>query len=161
MAHGGPARTCQERRPRPPWAGMLGRRARMDAMTVTVKTLEPAAEQAMPALGQRARAGAHVLARAGAAQKDKALAAIAKAVRARKTDILAANAADLAAAKAKGATAAFLDRLALDDKRVAAMADGIEVVQALADPVGTVTERWTRPNGMTIERVRVPTGSAS
>jgi glutamate-5-semialdehyde dehydrogenase len=127
-------------------------------MTVTVKTFEAAADQLMPELGQRARAGAHVLARAPAAQKDTALAAIAKAVRARRPEILAANAADLAAAKAKGATAAFLDRLALDDKRVAAMADGIEVVQALADPVGTVTERWTRPNGMTIERVRVPLG---
>ena len=55
-------------------------------------------------------------------------------------------------------TAAFLDRLALDDKRVAAMADGLDVVRALADPVGAVTERWTRPNGMTIERVRVPLG---
>ena len=57
-----------------------------------------------------------------------------------------------------GATAAFLDRLALDDKRVAAMADGVDVVRALPDPVGTVTESWTRPNGMTIERVRVPLG---
>ena len=60
--------------------------------------------------------------------------------------------------KRRGATAAFLDRLALDDKRVAAMADGVDVVRGLADPVGTVTERWTRPNGMTIERVRVPLG---
>ena len=76
----------------------------------------------------------------------------------RKAAILAANAEDVAEAKAAGATAAFLDRLALDDKRVDAMADGLDVVRALADPVGTVTERWTRPNGMTIERVRVPLG---
>ena len=83
---------------------------------------------------------------------------MAAAIRARKAAILAANAEDLAEAKAAGATSAFLDRLALDDKRVAAMADGLDVVRALADPVGAVTERWTRPNGMTIERVRVPLG---
>src|SRR5262245_46043735 len=130
----------------------------MDAMTATLKTFEAAAETIMPELGQRARQGARVLAHAPAAQKDAALDAIAQAVRARKTEILTANAEDLAAAKAKGASAAFLDRLALDDKRVVAMADGIDVVRALADPVGTVTESWTRPNGMTIERVRVPLG---
>src|SRR5262249_39144934 len=65
---------------------------------------------------------------------------------------------DLAEAKSSGATSAFIDRLALDAKRVAAMADGLDVVRSLPDPVGTVSERWTRPNGMTIERVRVPLG---
>ena len=64
----------------------------------------------------------------------------------------------MAEAKRGGANAAFLDRLALDDKRVAAMAAGVDVIRDLADPVGEVTERWTRPNGMTIERVRVPLG---
>ena len=83
---------------------------------------------------------------------------MAAAIRARKAAILAANAEDIAEAKAPAPHAAFLDRLALDDKRVAAMADGLDVVRALADPVGEVTERWTRPNGMTIERVRVPLG---
>ena len=83
---------------------------------------------------------------------------MADAVRARKADILAANAEDVAEAKASGATDAFIDRLALDDKRVAAMAEGLDVVRALPDPVGKVTESWTRPNGMTIERVRVPLG---
>ena len=99
-----------------------------------------------------------MLALAPTAQKDAALAAMAQAIRARKAKILAANAQDIAEAKAAGATAAFLDRLALDDKRVAAMAEGLDVVRALADPVGKVTESWTRPNGMTIERVRVPLG---
>src|SRR5262249_57067507 len=61
-------------------------------------------------------------------------------------------------AEASSATPAFLDRLALDDKRVAAMADGLDVVRALPDPIGKVTESWTRPNGMTIARVRVPLG---
>src|SRR5260221_557309 len=83
---------------------------------------------------------------------------IAAAIRARRAEILAANAKDVAEAKAAGATAAFLDRLALDERRIAAMADGLDVVRALADPVGVVAERWTRPNGMTIERVRVPIG---
>ena len=130
----------------------------MDAMTAKLKTFEPGAEVVMPELGRRARRGARILAQAPTAQKDAALTAIAQAIRARKAEILAANAEDVAAAKAAGATAAFLDRLALDDKRVAAMAEGIETVRALPDPVGKVTERWTRPNGMTIERVRVPLG---
>src|SRR5438105_10357384 len=112
----------------------------------------------MTEMGRRAHAAARVLALASTAQKDKALAATAQAVRAGKAEILAANAEDIAAAKASGATAAFIDRLALDERRVAAMADGLDVVRALPDPVGTVTERWTRPNGMTIERVRVPIG---
>src|SRR5712691_5817972 len=112
----------------------------------------------MTEMGRRAHAAARVLALASTAQKDKALAAMAQAVRAGKAEILAVYAEDIAAAKASGATAAFIDRLALDEKRVAAMADGLDVVRALPDPVGVVTEAWTRPNGMRIERVRVPLG---
>jgi glutamate-5-semialdehyde dehydrogenase len=129
-------------------------------MTAAVKTIESVADisAAMRELGRRARAAARVVALAPAEQKNRALAAMAAALRASKPDILAANAEDLAEAKAAGATAAFLDRLALDQRRVDAMAEGIEVVRALPDPVGKVTESWTRPNGMTIERVRVPLG---
>src|SRR5688572_15442820 len=83
---------------------------------------------------------------------------MADAVRTQAAAILAANAEDLAEAKSDTASAAFLDRLMLDEGRVAAMADGIDIVRGLPDPVGTVTESWTRPNGMTIERVRVPLG---
>jgi glutamate-5-semialdehyde dehydrogenase len=83
---------------------------------------------------------------------------MAKAVRKQATAILAANAEDIAEARAETTSAAFLDRLALDAGRVKAMAEGIEVVRELPDPVGRVTESWTRPNGMTIERVRVPLG---
>src|SRR5262245_60904599 len=144
--------------PRPPGTGMIGKWARMDTMTAPLKTVEASTDTAMSALGQQARAGARVLAHAPAAQKDKALEAIAQAIRVRRPEILAANADDLAAAKASGATSAFLDRLALDEKRVAAMADGVDAVRALPDPVGKVTESWTRPNGLTIERVRVPLG---
>jgi glutamate-5-semialdehyde dehydrogenase len=127
-------------------------------MTAQLKAFETTVDAVMPEIGLRARAAARALALASSTQKDAALAAIAKAIRARSDQILVANAEDLAAAKTSGATSAFLDRLALDRKRVIAMADGVEVVRALPDPVGTVTERWTRPNGMTIERVRVPLG---
>jgi len=127
-------------------------------MTAPLKTVEAVTDAIMPEIGQRARAAARVLALAPTAQKDQALAAMSGAIRARKDKVLAANAKDIAEAKAAGATSAFLDRLALDDKRVAAMAEGLDVVRALADPVGKVTESWTRPNGMTIERVRVPLG---
>jgi glutamate-5-semialdehyde dehydrogenase len=129
------------------------------AMTAPLKTVEGSnIATLMAEIGERARSVARVLALATTAQKDRALAAMAAAIRARKAQILGANAEDMAEAKASGATSAFLDRLALDERRVAAMAEGLDVVRALADPVGTVTERWTRPNGMTIERVRVPIG---
>jgi glutamate-5-semialdehyde dehydrogenase len=129
-------------------------------MAAPLKTIEGNADiaAAMRDIGRRAKAAAHVLALAAAAQKDRALGAMAAAVRARKKDILAANADDLAEAKAAGASAAFLDRLALNDARVEAMAEGLDAVRGLPDPVGKVTESWTRPNGMTIERVRVPLG---
>ena len=127
-------------------------------MTAPLKTVEADTAAVMPEIGQRARKAARVLALASTAQKDKALGAIAETIRRRKAAILAANAEDMAEAKRGGANAAFLDRLALDDKGVAAMAVGVDVIRDLADPVGEVSERWTRPNGMTIERVRVPLG---
>ena len=129
-------------------------------MAAPLKTVEGKSDIAatMREIGQRTRAAARKLALASTAEKNQALAAMAAAIRAQKSEILAANAQDLTEAKAAGATPAFLDRLALDDARIAAMADGIEVVRGLADPVGKVTESWTRPNGMTIERVRVPLG---
>ncbi|HEY2229537.1 MAG TPA: glutamate-5-semialdehyde dehydrogenase [Xanthobacteraceae bacterium] len=129
-------------------------------MTAPFKTIEgtPDIAELMREIGRHAKRAARVLALAPAAQKDTALAAITNAIRAGESDILAANMEDLAEAKAAGATPAFLDRLALNPKRVAAMAAGVEVVRELADPIGTVMERWTRPNGITIERVRVPLG---
>ena len=72
--------------------------------------------------------------------------------------ILAANAQDLEAARAKGRDAAFIDRLALDEARIAAMAKGLREIAGLADPVGPVMAHWTRPNGLEISRVRVPLG---
>jgi glutamate-5-semialdehyde dehydrogenase len=128
-------------------------------MTAPLKSIEGRdVAAAMHEIGLRAKAAARTLALAPAEQKDAALAAIANAIRARAESILAANAEDLAEARATGATAAFLDRLALDPKRIETMAAGVEMVRQLKDPVGTVTEAWTRPNGMRIERVRVPLG---
>jgi glutamate-5-semialdehyde dehydrogenase len=129
-------------------------------MTAPLKAVDSSVDiaSAMGAIGRRAKAAARVLALADTAQKNAALEAMGQALRERRGEILAANAEDLAEARSTGATAAFLDRLKLDDKRIAAMADGLDVVRDLADPVGTVTEAWTRPNGMRIERVRVPLG---
>jgi glutamate-5-semialdehyde dehydrogenase len=112
----------------------------------------------MRAVGERARGAAQVLATTPRAAKDHALHAAAGALRARRDEILAANAEDLAAARSRGLRAALLDRLALDHQRVEAMAEGLEAVAALADPVGHEMARWQRPNGLDIARVRVPLG---
>jgi len=129
-------------------------------MTVSLKPVENQSDltSTLTDIAAAATTAARALARAPAEQKNRALAAMARAIRDSEAEILAANAEDMAAAKAAGLSGALIDRLLLDHKRVAAMADGIEVIRDLADPVGAVTERWTRPNGMTIERVRVPIG---
>ena len=127
-------------------------------MTAPFKSIEDSADIGglMREIGARAKAATRVLALAPAAQKNRALAAMADAIRAGADAILAANGEDVAEAKAAGANAAFLDRLALDRKRVAAMAGGVEVVRDLDDPVGSVTERWTRPNALNSETNRSP-----
>src|SRR6185436_15748683 len=112
----------------------------------------------MTELAARARAAARVLALASPEQKNRALAAIERAIRANAPAILAANAEDVAEVRAGGATSAFIDRLTLTPARIEAMAEGVATVRGITDPVGAVTERWQRPNGMTIERVRVPLG---
>ena len=112
----------------------------------------------MREIGREARLAARALALAPAPQKNRALAAMAKAIRGARTAILAANAEDRAEAKSGGATQAFLDRLSLDAERVDAMAAGLDVIRKLKDPVDTVMASWRRPNGMRIERVRVPLG---
>lgn len=112
----------------------------------------------MRGLGKAARTAAAVLARTPTDAKNAALAAAAAALRAGAPAILEANAADMARARERGTKGAFLDRLALDDARVAAMAKGLEDVAALPDPVGAPLGEWTRPNGLAIRRVRVPLG---
>ena len=109
-------------------------------------------------IGRAARAAARVLALAPSEQKNSALRAMAAAVRMRKSEILRANAEDVANARSAAIGDAFIDRLSLDDSRVEAMAAGIEAIAGLNDPVGAITKSWIQPNGMTIERVRVPLG---
>ena len=129
-------------------------------MSAPLKSIEGSSDiaAAMGEIGRRARAAARALALAPADQKNRALGAMAAAVRAQTPLILAANAEDVAEARAAGVTGAFLDRLALDPARVDVIAAGIDAVRGLKDPVGTVMESWTRPNGMRIERVRVSLG---
>jgi glutamate-5-semialdehyde dehydrogenase len=129
-------------------------------MTAPLKSIEGTGDiaAAMAEIGRRARVAARELALAPAAQKDRALAAMAAAVRAQAPRLLAANAEDLAEARKAGATGAFLDRLTLSEARIEAAAAGIETIRGLKDPVGTVIDAWSRPNGLSIERVRVPLG---
>src|SRR5215213_11291279 len=129
-------------------------------MSASLKAFDRSADlpALMTELAARARAAARVLALAPADQKNQALEAMERAIRANADSILAANAEDVAEAHAGGATSAFIDRLTLTPARIEAMADGVTTVRGIADPVGAVTESWQRPNGMTIERVRVPLG---
>jgi glutamate-5-semialdehyde dehydrogenase len=112
----------------------------------------------MRAVGAAAREAARELALASTDAKNAALTVAARELRARTAPILEANKLDLAAAAEAGRPAAFLDRLMLDPKRVEAMAKGLEDIAALPDPVGSVLAQWARPNGLRIERVRVPLG---
>jgi glutamate-5-semialdehyde dehydrogenase len=108
--------------------------------------------------GIAARAAARLLARAETATKNRALAATAAAIRASRQQILDANRADVAEAAKAGHDAAFIDRLTLDPESIEHMAEGVEQVVALADPVGQVTERVQRPTGIEVTRMRVPIG---
>jgi glutamate-5-semialdehyde dehydrogenase len=112
----------------------------------------------MMAIGAAAREAARPLREADDATKTKALKEAARAIRARKAEILAANARDLEAAKANNMPAPMQDRLALSDARIEAMAKGVEEVAAQPDPNGRELKRWTRPNGLDIARVSTPIG---
>ena len=119
---------------------------------------EPDRATEMAEIGRRAREAAVALALASAEAKVTALCDAAAAVRARAAEILAANARDLAEAETQGVSSALRDRLALDPKRVEAIAAGLEAIAALPDPVGRVLAQWERPNGLEIQRVAVPLG---
>ena len=112
----------------------------------------------MQAIGRAAVAAADLLRHATTEQKNAALRAAAAALRTSRIDILAANSDDMSAARHAGLGPALLDRLELNDARVETMARGLEDIAALPDPIGTVLARWLRPNGLEIERVRVPLG---
>ncbi len=112
----------------------------------------------MQDLGKQARLAARSLALSPATQRNAALHAMAKAIRADAKLIFAANSRDLEAARQKDLKTSFLDRLTLTHERIEAMAIGLEDIAALPDPVGKVQAKWTRPNGMEISRVSVPIG---
>jgi glutamate-5-semialdehyde dehydrogenase len=120
--------------------------------------LETRVGEIMEGLGKAAVKAAAVLALASTERKNAALTATAHAVRLRSGEILAANERDMSAARAAKLSAALLDRLKLDEKRVESIARSIETVVALPDPIGMVIAGWDRPNGLNIQRVRVPLG---
>jgi glutamate-5-semialdehyde dehydrogenase len=112
----------------------------------------------MQLLGKNARTAARSLAVTSEDQRNTALKAIAHALRADAKIIFAANSRDLEAARQKDLKASFMDRLTLTPQRIEAMAQGLEDIAALPDPVGKLQARWTRPNGMEISRIAVPIG---
>jgi len=107
---------------------------------------------------RRAKAASRSLQAAGTEVKNEALAKMAELLRARQAKVLRANAIDMENGENAGLSSAMLDRLRLDEKRIEEMAKGLEDIVELPDPVGEVFETWTRPNGLRIEKVRVPLG---
>ena len=116
------------------------------------------AETVIADMARAARAALPVLAAAPTAVKAEAIRAAAATIRVRAAELLADNQADVAAARLGGLSEALIDRLALDDARIEAMAAGLETVAALPDPVGEVIREWQQPNGLSFARVRVPLG---
>jgi len=115
-------------------------------------------KQYMQQVGQQARQAARVLVRTPTGPKNKALLATAEAILAREAELLAENRKDMEAGAAKGLDAALLDRLELNPERIAAMAEGLRQVAALADPVGEITDMNYRPSGIQVGKMRVPLG---
>jgi glutamate-5-semialdehyde dehydrogenase len=127
-------------------------------MSASSHAPEPDIVEMMAGIGAGARAAASELARLTDEQKNQALLSAAQSIGARKDEILEANARDMSAAKARQLSAALLDRLALDSGRIEGIASGIEEIAGLDDPIGQVMAEWDRPNGLRIQRVRVPLG---
>ncbi len=112
----------------------------------------------MQALGENARTAARILAKTPAEVKNKALLIMAEELRKQTSSILEANKKDMEASEKAGKPASFLDRLKLTEDRIEGMAKGLEDIAALQDPVGDILAEWDRPNGLNIQRVRVPLG---
>src|SRR5579872_2976896 len=110
----------------------------------------------MREIGARARKAARAMALADPSRKTAALRQAAAEIRAARAHLLEENAKDLILADRHGLTSAMRDRLLLDERRIESMALGLEDVASLPDPIGTELQRWTRPNGLDIARVRVP-----
>jgi glutamate-5-semialdehyde dehydrogenase len=127
-------------------------------MSTAGQAIRTGLREQMFALGRAARSAADALTRSSGSVRNAALTAAAAEIRAGKAAILEANARDMAKAGSSGLSSAMLDRLALDDGRIEAMAAGVEAIAALPDPLGEVIAEWKRPNGLSIARVRVPLG---
>ncbi len=130
-------------------------------MTQTRPETAPASDTLaaeMAEMGSRARRAARTLGLAGGEARTKAIAGMARALRDRAAQVIAANEADLEAARAKGMASAMMDRLALDEKRLAGVIGALESIAAIPDPIGAETARWTPQNGLDIARVRTPIG---
>jgi glutamate-5-semialdehyde dehydrogenase len=127
-------------------------------MTPDTAVLKQDLASQMEAMGYAAKEAALTLSVAPAEVRDAAIRAAAAAIWDRREDILAANGRDMAAARAKGLSAALLDRLELNEDRIEAMAKGLEDIAAFPDPIGKTLAEWTRPNGLQIARVTVPLG---
>ncbi len=123
-------------------------------------TLDPTRDVVayMRALGQRAREASRLIAKADTTTKNRALHAIAAAIRGASATLLAANAEDVTRARSNGQDAAFIDRLTLKPKSIEDMARGVEEVAALPDPIGAITDLQERPTGIKVGRMRVPVG---
>jgi glutamate-5-semialdehyde dehydrogenase len=127
-------------------------------MSTAKQALGPALAEQMTAIGQAARAAADVLTRVSSTAKDAVLREAANTLRSRARRILEANALDVADATRRGLSSAMIDRLKLDEQRIEAMAAGVDAIADFRDPVGEVIAEWDRPNGLNIQRVRVPLG---
>jgi glutamate-5-semialdehyde dehydrogenase len=123
-----------------------------------MKHESPSVKEYMLALGRQAREASRAMARASTEAKNRALLATAAAIRRESAALLAANREDVDAARAAGLDEALLDRLALSEKSVTTMAEGLEQIAALADPVGEMTDLRFRPSGIQVGRMRVPLG---
>jgi glutamate-5-semialdehyde dehydrogenase len=131
-------------------------------MSVPETNAKPETDEAirlrMIDIGRRARSAAGRLAQATSDKKNTAIAAAAAALRRSGNTLLAANAQDLEAARSNNLTPAMADRLKLDEKRIEGIAQALDNIKALPDPIGSEIEHWTRPNGLKISKVRVPLG---
>jgi glutamate-5-semialdehyde dehydrogenase len=125
---------------------------------MTEKAANENIPEIMAAIGKAARDAARMLSTASTEAKNKALISAAAALRRNQNQIISENAKDMSYGEAKGLTDAMLDRLLLNEDRIEGMAKGLEEVAKLPDPVGAITDEWDRPNGLHIERRRVPLG---
>jgi glutamate-5-semialdehyde dehydrogenase len=127
-------------------------------MSTATREIAPDLREQMIEIGRAAKSASAALARSSTVARNSALRAAADELRKSTAAIMRANEQDCAAAKERGLSAALLDRLALDDSRIEATARGLEEIAALPDPLGQVIAEWARPNGLKIQRVRVPLG---